>query len=116
MMRATEMSSPDLWTEMLVNALQYPDGELRVKSRRNVVPLLRIPAHAPLLSAVLRDSDNEVLFSVVEQIRDTTEFTIAEFDEPLRRAARGTVGIFGLRRAILASDPNPDSDRFSSNY
>lgn len=112
MMRATEMSSPDLWTEMLVNALQYPDGELRVKSRRNVVPLLRIPAHAPLLSAVLRDSDNEVLFSVVEQIRDTTQFTIAEFDEPLRRAARGTVGIFGLRRAILASDPNPDSDRF----
>ena len=66
----------------------------------------------PLLSAVLRDSDNEVLFSVVEQIRDTTQFTIAEFDEPLRRAARGTVGIFGLRRAILASDPNPDSDRF----
>jgi hypothetical protein len=112
MIRATEISPPDLWAEMLVNALQYPDGELRAKSRRNVVPLLRIPAHAPLLSAVLRDSDNEVLFSVVEQIRDTTQFTIAEFDEPLSRAARGTEGIFGLRRAILASNPNPDSDRF----
>jgi hypothetical protein len=112
MMRATEISPPDLWTEMLVNALQYPDGELRAKSRRNVVQLLRVPAHAPLLSAVLRDSDNEVLFSVVEQIRDTTQFTIAEFDEPLRRAARGTEGILGLRQAILASNPNTDSDRF----
>jgi hypothetical protein len=112
MLRATEMVPPDLWTEMLVNALQYPDGDLRAKSRRNVVPLLRIPAHAPLLAAVLRDSENEVLISVVDQIRDTTQFKIAEFDEPLRRAARGTEGIVGLRRAILASNPNPDSDRF----
>jgi hypothetical protein len=112
MMRATETSVPNLWTEMLVNALQYPDGDLRAKSRRNVVPLLRIPAHAPLLSAVLRDNDNEVLFSVVEQIHSTTRFTVAEFDEPLRRAARGTEGILGLRQAILASNPNPDSDRF----
>jgi hypothetical protein len=112
MLRATEMVPPDVWTEMLVNALQYPDGDLRAKSRRNVVPLLRIPAHAPLLAAVLRDSENEVLFSVVDQIRDTTQFKIAEFDEPLCRAARGTEGILGLRRAILASNPNPDSDRF----
>ena len=111
-MRATAIVRPDLWIEMLVNALQYPDGDLRAKSRRNVVPLLKVPAHAVLLAALLRESDNEVLFSVVEQIRDTTHFTIVEFDEPLRRAARGTEGILGLRRKILGSDPNPDSDRF----
>jgi hypothetical protein len=61
---------------------------------------------------VLRQTDNEVLFSVTEQVRDATHFSIAEFDEPLRRAARGTEGILGLRRTILASEPDPNSDRF----
>jgi len=111
-MRATEIVAPESWIEMLVNALQYPDGDLRAKSRRNVVPLLKIPAHTALLAALLRESDNEALFSIVEQIREATHFTIAEFDEPLRRAARGTEGILGLRREILLSDPNSDSDRF----
>jgi hypothetical protein len=110
--RATEVTAPQVWTEMLANALQYPDGDLRAKSRRNVVPLLKVPAHAPLLAAIVREIDNEVLMSVVEQIRDATQFTIAEFDEPLRRAARGTEGMLGLRRTILASQPNSDSDRF----
>jgi hypothetical protein len=109
---ATEKATPDLWTEMLAKALQYPDGNLRAKSRRNVVPFLRIPAHAVLLSALLRDTDNEVLFSVAQRIRDTTQFATAEFDEPLRRAARGTEGIQGLRRTILAGEPNTNSDRF----
>ncbi|MGH9498158.1 MAG: hypothetical protein ACRD3L_03370 [Terriglobales bacterium] len=112
LMRATEETTANLWTEMLANALQYPDDDLRAKSRRNVVPFLRIPAHAALLAAVLQGSDNEVLLSVTEQIRDTTQFAIAEFDEPLRRAARGTEGIQGLRRTILASEPNQNSDRF----
>jgi hypothetical protein len=112
LMRATEETAPDRWTEILANALQYPDGDLRAKSRRNVVPFLRIPAHAALLAAVLQESDNEVVLSVAEQIRDTTQFAVAEFDEPLRRAARGTEGIQGLRRTILASEPNPNSDRF----
>jgi len=111
-MRATEVTPPDAWTEMLANALQYPDGDLRAKARRNVVPLLRIPAHAALLAAMLREIENEVLFSVVEQIRDATQFTVVEFDEPLRRAARGTEGMLGLRRAILKSEPSPASDRF----
>src|SRR6185312_9442904 len=82
------------------------------KSRRNIVSLLRTPAHAALLAAMLRENDNEVLFSVTEQIRDATQFSIAEFDEPLRRAARGTEGIVGLRRTILASEPSPNADRF----
>ena len=110
--RATESVTPDLWTKMLANALQYPDGDLQEKSRRNVVPLLRTPAHASLLGALLRDSDNEVLISVAEQIRDNTHFAVADFDEPLRHAARGAEGISGLRKVILAGDPNQESDRF----
>ncbi|WP_263359912.1 hypothetical protein [Acidicapsa ligni] len=111
-LQATERATPNLWTDVLANALQFPDGDLRAKSRRNVVPLLSIPAHAPLLVATLREIDNKVLFSVVDQIRDSTQFAVAEFDEPLRRAARGTEGMIGLRRAILASEPSPASDRF----
>jgi GTPase-associated protein 1, N-terminal domain type 1 len=112
LMLTTEKAAPDLWTEVLAKALQYPDGNLRAKSRRNVVPFLRIPSHAVLLRAVLRETDNGVLFSVAEKIRDTTQFAIAEFDEPLRSAARGTEGIQGLRRTILAGEPNTNSDRF----
>jgi hypothetical protein len=111
-MRATERVTPNTWTEMLANALQFPDGDLRAKSRRNVVPLMNIPAHAPLLVAMLRETDNEALLSVVEQIRDSTRFMVAEFDEPLRHAARGTEGMLGLRRAILSIDPTPSADRF----
>jgi hypothetical protein len=111
-MLVTEETKPDLWTEILANALQYPDGDLRAKSRRNVVPLLRTPAHAPLLAAVLRESGTEVLLAVAEQIRDATQFAVPEFDEPLRRAARGAEGIQGLRRTILTSEPTPNSDRF----
>jgi hypothetical protein len=110
--RATEVTAPHIWTEKLANALEYPDGDLRAKSRRNVVPLLKIPAHAPLVAAIVREIDNDAVLSVVEQIRDTTQFTVAEFDEPLRRATRGTEGMLGLRRTILESQPNSDSDRF----
>jgi hypothetical protein len=101
-MLATEVATPEVWRDMLSIALRYPDDELRAKSRRNIVPLLKIPAHASLLSALLQDQNNDVLFSVIEQIRNATKFAIAEFDEPLWRAARGTEGLLGVRRAILS--------------
>jgi hypothetical protein len=77
--------------------------------RRNIVPFLKTPAHAALLASVLQESDNEALLGVAEQIRDATQFAVPEFDEPLRRAARGAEGILGLRRTILTSVPTPNS-------
>jgi hypothetical protein len=111
-MRATEVVVPEQWSDMLASALRYPDDDLRAKCRRNIVPLLRRPDHATLLSAILHEIDNASLLSIVDQIRDATRFEIAEFDEPLRRAARGTEGMLGLRRAILAEAASPGSDRF----
>jgi GTPase-associated protein 1, N-terminal domain type 1 len=112
LMRVTETTSGQLWTEMLDNALRYPDTDLRAKSRQNIIPLLRIPAHATLLDALLQESDNDALFSVAERIRETTQFSIAAFDDPLRRAARGMEGMLGLRRVILGGEANANSDRF----
>ena len=83
-----------------------------MKSRRNIVPLLRTPDHAVLLSALLQEIDNPSLFAIVEQLREVTGFEISEFDEPLRRATRGTEGMLGLRRVILAGEFSPASNRF----
>lgn len=111
-MRATEETPSDRWSAVLANALCYPDDDLRMKSRRNVVPLLSKPDHAVLLSAILQEIDNRSLFTIVDQIRESTRFEIADFDEPLRRATRGREGMLGLRRAILAAEFSPASDRF----
>lgn len=110
--RATEMTAPEQWSGVLASALRYPDDDLRMKSRRNIVPLLRKPDHAVLLSALLEELDNPSLFAVVDQIREATGFYTAEFDEPLRRATRGTEGMLGLRRAILAGESSPSANRF----
>ena len=103
--------SGDQWSRFVCDILDFPDVELRARARRRILPYLRHPAHAHVLTALLKDIDTSSLVSVVRGIWAVTHFEVQAFDDPLRRAARGERGIASLRETILLAEDTPFTNR-----
>jgi hypothetical protein len=102
---------PTEWTRAAVDALEAPDLDLVKRARRNLLPVLNSPAHAPLFDPLLSDVTPGELPAIVRAVARATNFDVEAFDRPIVGAARSAAGAQRLREAVLDSPPSEGADR-----
>ncbi len=102
---------PTEWTRVAVDALEAPDLDLVKRARRNLLPVLNSPAHAPLLDPLLNDVTPAELSAIVRTVARATNFDVEAFDRPIVAAARSAAGALKLREAVLDAPPSEGADR-----
>ncbi len=99
-------------TPYVARAFDSRDNDLRTRGRRNLLPGLVSSAHTPFLEVLLKDASPSQLARAVRQIWKTTKFSVPEFDECFRLAARSEEDMLAVRHAVLAMEETSSSDRF----
>jgi hypothetical protein len=100
------------WSNAVLHALSFPDDTLLSRARRNLLPHLDKPEHATVLAECLRGADPSVIARAIEQLWKATGLSVAEFDAPFVRAARGFAGLDRIRSVILALPETDHTNRF----
>jgi hypothetical protein len=102
---------PAEWTRAAVDALEAPDLDLVKRARRNLLPVLNSPAHAPLLDPLLNDVTPTELPEIVRTVARATNFDIEAFDRPIIGAARSAASLRKLCEAVLEAPQSEGADR-----
>ncbi len=110
--RSVDAMAPSKWIQCIAHTLSIRDAGVRRRARRNFLQRLDNAAQAPLLEALLAETSPSALAAAVSLIWEQTKFSVAAFDEPFWRAARGEERLQALREAILSTAETDESNRF----
>ena len=99
------------WAEAIRLALEYPAAHLRLRAAGRLVPKLDHKNQLPVLQGVLNGAAWPVIARAVEQLWRGCELKVAEFDDPILRAAVHAHAIQSLRKEICDLSETAATDR-----
>lgn len=102
---------PAEWTWATIDALEAPDIDLVKRARRNLLPVLNSPAHAPLLTPLLNDVKPTEFRAIIHTVAKATNFDVEAFDQPIVGAARSTASVRMLCKAVMEYPQSEGADR-----
>jgi hypothetical protein len=106
------LDSPSMaWANTIRLALEFPAAHLRLRAAGRLVPKLDHKDQLPVLQGILNGAAWPVIARVIEQLWRGCELKIAEFDDPILRAAVHAHAMQSLREEICDLSETAATDR-----